>query len=297
MSSDIASLEDFMRVAIIIVAYVNAFRACLRGLMTNIGFEKHLPDLGLITHYSEFGKSPVHKISPWTKIILLPVVVFDITVITDLRLLLMILFAVVCLYWASELPIVLLLYWWTLPVFFVASITFLLIWSVPGSDLISYGPIHLTLEGVALFVALIVKTLIGVTYSLVLLMTTKYNYLTHIISKVLPYPLSQIALLTYRFLFLTLEGIQSTVIAMKSRGGLKLSGIRKHGKFYGSVFALAFIRSFDKADHVAKAMQSRGYQGKLASSCYVPRPSAGGYAFIFVAVLLSIFSYSFGRYL
>jgi len=28
----------------------------------------------------------------------------------------------------------------------------------------------------------------------------------------------------------------------------------------------------------------------------VPRPSAGGYAFIFVAVLLSIFSYSFGRY-
>jgi cobalt/nickel transport system permease protein len=251
--------------------------------MTNIGFEKHLPDLGLITHYSEFGSSPIHKISPWTKIVLLPVVVFDITVITDLRLLLMMLFAVVCLYW-------------TLPVFFVTSIVFLLIWTVPGSTLISYGPIHLTFEGVALFVTLIVKTLTGVSYSLVLLMTTKYNYLTHIISKVLPYPLSQIALLTYRFLFLMLEGLESMVIAMKCRGGLKLSGIRKHGKFYGSVFALAFIRSFDKADQVAKAMQSRGYQGKLTSSYHVPRPSAGGYAFIFVAVLLSIFIYSFGRY-
>ena len=264
--------------------------------MTNIGFEKHLPDLGLITHYSEFGSSPIHKISPWTKIILLPVVVFDITVITDLRLLLLMLFAVVCIYWASELPLALLFYWWTLPVFFVTSIVFLLIWTVPGSTLISYGPIHLTFEGVALFVTLIVKTLTGVSYSLVLLMTTKYNYLTHIISKVLPYPLSQIALLTYRFLFLMLEGLESMVIAMKCRGGLKLSGIRNHGKFYGSVFALAFIRSFDKADQVAKAMQSRGYQGKLTSSYHVPRPSAGGYAFIFVAVLLSIFIYSFGRY-
>ncbi len=265
--------------------------------MTNIGFDKHLPDLGLITHYSEFGSSSIHEISPWTKIILLPVVVFDITVITDLRLLLLMLFAVVCLYWASELPIALLLYWWTLPVFFVTSIAFLLIWSVPGSTLISYGVIRLTLEGVALLATLILKTLIGVSYSLVLLMTTKYNYLTHIISKVLPHPLSQIALLTYRFLFLTLEGIQSMVIAMKTRGGLKLSGVRKHGKFYGSVFALAFIRSFDKADRVAKAMQSRAYQGRLTSSYHVPKPSAGGYAFIFGAVLLSIFLYSFGRYL
>jgi cobalt ECF transporter T component CbiQ len=265
--------------------------------MTNIGFEKHLPDLGLITHYSEFGSSPIHQVSPWTKIIVLPIVIFDITVITDLRLLLLILLAVVCLYRASELPIALLLYWWTLPVFFVTCITFLLIWSVPGSTLISYGPIHLTLEGVELYVTLIAKTLTGVSYSLVLVMTTKYNYLTHIISKVLPHPLSQIALLTYRFLFLTLEGLQSMVIAMKSRGGLKLSGIRKHGKFYGSVFALAFIRSFDKADQVAKAMQSRGYQGKLISSYHVPRPSAGGYAFIIVSVLLSISLFSFGRYL
>jgi cobalt/nickel transport system permease protein len=179
----------------------------------------------------------------------------------------------------------------------VTCITFLLIWSVPGSTLISYGPIHLTLEGVELYVTLIAKTLTGVSYSLVLVMTTKYNYLTHIISKVLPHPLSQIALLTYRFLFLTLEGLQSMVIAMKSRGGLRLSGIRKHGKFYGSVFALAFIRSFDKADQVAKAMQSRGYQGKLTSSSYVPRPSVGGYAFIIVSVLLSISLFSFGRYL
>jgi cobalt/nickel transport system permease protein len=266
-------------------------------MMTSLGFEKHVPDLGLITHYSEFGRSPVHEISPWTKAALLPVVVFDITVISDLRLLFVMLLAVICLYLAAELPVVLLFYWWTLPAFFVTSIAFLLVWSVPGSSLISYGPIHLTLEGVGFFVTLIIKALIGVTYSLVLLMTTKYNYLTHMISRVLPYPLSQIALLTYRFLFLTLEGLEATVVAMKSRGGFKLSGLRKSGKFYGSVFALAFIRSFDRADRVAKAMQSRAYSGKLTSSYRVPRPSARGYAFVFVTVLLSTYLYSCGRYL
>jgi cobalt/nickel transport system permease protein len=264
-------------------------------MMISLGFEKHLPDLGLITHYAEFGKSPVHRISPWTKVVLLPVVVFDITVISDLRLLLLILFAVVCLYWASDLPLTLLIYWWTLPAFFVTTIAFLLVWSIPGSSLISYGTIHLTLEGVAFLVTLITKALTGVSYSLVLLMTTKYNYLTHIVSKVLPYPLSQITLLTYRFLFLTLEGLWSTVIAMKSRGGVKLSSLRKHGVFYGSVFALAFIRSFDKADHVAKAMESRGYNGKLASSYRVPQPSFAGYAFVLVAMLLSGCFYLFGR--
>jgi cobalt/nickel transport system permease protein len=265
--------------------------------MTSIGFERHVPDLGLITHYSEFGKSPVHRVSPWTKALLLPIVVFDITVVSDVRFLLIMLLAVICLYWASELPLALLFYWWTLPVFFVLSIAFVLAWSVPGSPLIAYGQIQLTTGGVVFLATLVIRALIGVTYSLVLLMTTKYNYLTHIISKVLPYPLNQIALLTYRFLFLTLEGLESTVIAMKSRGGFNLSGLRKAGRFYGSVFALAFIRSFDKADRVAKAMQSRAYEGKLNSYYRLPRPSTSGYAVILFAVLISAYYFSNWRWL
>jgi cobalt/nickel transport system permease protein len=255
--------------------------------MTNVGFEKHLPDLGVITHYSEFGTSLVHSASPWTKAALLPLVVFDITVITDLRLLILILLAVLFVYWAAELPIVLLLYWWTLPAFFVLSIAFLLIWTIPGSSLVNFGSLELTVEGIAFLASLMMKALTAVTYSLVLLMTTKYNHLTHIVSQVLPYPLNQIALLAYRFLFLTVDGLESTVVAMKTRGGLTLSGLRKSGRFYGSVFALAFIRSFDKADHVAKAMVSRGYDGTLTASLTVPKPSARGYALIAASAVLS----------
>ena len=58
--------------------------------MTRLGFSKYIPDLGLITHYSEFGDSPVHRINPWIKFALLPLIIFDLTVVSSGTLLLFI---------------------------------------------------------------------------------------------------------------------------------------------------------------------------------------------------------------
>jgi cobalt/nickel transport system permease protein len=264
--------------------------------MTRLGFSKHIPDLGLITHYSEFGDSPVHRINPWIKFALLPLIIFDLTVVSNGTLLIFMYLAVLIFWVASESPVVLLLYWYSMPLFFVVSIAFFLMFAVPGAPLISYGPLQLTVQGLEFLAILVLRSLIGVTYSLTLLMTTKYNYLTHIISKVMPSPLDQIALLTYRFLFLMLDGLASTIVAMKSRGGLNVSGIKEASKFYGAVFALAFIRSFDRAERVAKAMESRAYDGRLASSYSPPRVSYGGYAFVLSAAFISVLLYSYGRF-
>ena len=258
--------------------------------MTRFGFERHLPDLGMITHFSERGSSIVHKASPWTKVALLPVIVFDVTVISNLELLFIILIAVLILYWVGKLPLLQLAYWCTLPIFFVISIGILLMWTVPGYVLASYGPVQLTVQGIAFLATLVIRALIGVIYSLTVLMTTKYNFLTHIVSKTLPYPLNQIALLSYRFIFLAFDGLDATLTAMKSRGGLHLSSSIQ-GRFYGSVFALAFIRSFDQAERVAKAMESRGYSGRLTASYDVPAPSAWGYVGLVVASCASVFYY------
>ncbi|MDD1721373.1 MAG: energy-coupling factor transporter transmembrane protein EcfT [Euryarchaeota archaeon] len=259
--------------------------------MTRFGFERHLPNLGLITHFSERGSSLVHQVSPWTKIALLPVLIFDVTVVSDITLLFAILMLVVFLFWIAKLPLLLLVYWCTLPVFFVVSIGFLLVWTVPGYVLVSYGSLQLTLQGIVFLAALMIRALTGVIYSLIILMTTKYNYLTRVVSKTLPYPLNQIALLSYRFIFLAFDGLDATLTAMESRGGLHLSSFSKRGRFYGSVFALAFIRSFDHAERVAKAMQSRGYDGRLTASYNVPRPSYWGYACIILTSCASIYYY------
>ncbi|MGA3359083.1 MAG: cobalt ECF transporter T component CbiQ [Halobacteriota archaeon] len=264
--------------------------------MTRLGFSKHIPDLGLITHYSEFGDSPVHRINPWIKFALLPLIIFDLTVVSNGTLLTFMYLAVLIFWVASESPVVLLAYWYTMPLFFVVSIAFFLMFAVPGAPLISCGPLQLTVQGLEFLATLVLRSLIGVTYSLTLLMTTKYNYITHIISKVMPSPLDQIALLMYRFLFLMLDGLASTIVAMKSRGGLNLSGIKEASTFYGAVFALAFIRSFDRAERVAKAMESRAYDGKLASSFSPPRLAYSGYAFILSAAFISVILYSYGRF-
>jgi cobalt ABC transporter, permease protein CbiQ len=264
--------------------------------MTRLGFSKYIPDLGLITHYSEFGDSRVHHINPWIKFALLPLIIFDLTVVSNGTLLLFMYLAVFIFWVASESPVVLLVNWYTTPLFFVVSIAFFLMFAVPGVPLISYGPLQLTVQGLEFLATLVLRSLIGVTYGLTLLMTTKYNYLTHIISKVMPSPLDQIALLTYRFLFLMLDGLESTIVAMKNRGGLNFSGFKEGATFYGSVLALAFIRSFDRAERVAKAMESRAYDGRLASYYSPPRVSYGGYAFILSAVFISVILCSYGRF-
>ncbi len=259
--------------------------------MTTFGFERHLPNLGVITHLSERGASPVHQISPWTKVALLPIIIFDITVISNTALLFAILVAVILVYVVARLPALLLLYWCSLPVFFVVSIGIFLMWTVPGYVVISYGSLQLTVQGIEFLGTLIMRALTGVIYSLIVLMTTKYNYLTHVVAKTLPYPLNQIALLSYRFIFLVFDRLDATLTAMNSRGGLHLSRFSTRGRFYGSVFALAFIRSFDHAERVTKAMQSRGYEGRLTASYRMPAPSYWGYACILLILCASILYY------
>ncbi len=284
-----------MRVALIIVARLKRrYELRERESMARFGFERHLPNLGLITHFSERVYSPVHRCSPWTKVALLPVIIFDVTVVSNIALLCVILVAVILLYWIAKLPLALLVYWCSLPVFFVVSIGALLAWTVPGYVLISYGPVQLTAQGVEFLITLIIRALAGVIYSLTVLMTTKYNDLTHVVSKTLPYPLNQIALLSYRFIFLAFDGLDATLTAMKSRGGLHLSSFAARGRFYGAIFALAFIRSFDNAERVAKAMQSRGYDGRLIASHRVPKPSYGGYAFLVLVSCVSLVYYARG---
>ncbi len=255
--------------------------------MTRLGFERHVPDLALITYYSELQDSIVHRFSPWTKIVILPILIFNITIITDSRVLALIFVTVVFVYWISKLPIITLFFWWTLPVFFVLSLAILLIWTVPGTPLIHSSFITLTRQGLTFLLNLLLKALIGVTYSLTLIMTTRYNYQSYIVSKILPYPLDQIILLTYRFIFLTLDGLEWTIISMKARGGFTIAGLKKSGRFYGSVFASTFIRSFDRAEHISKAMASRGYKGQFQSTYSPPKPSFAGY---FTIVLLLIAS-------
>src|SRR5512147_2012247 len=99
----------------------------------------HIPDIDLITYYSEHNRTIFARISPWTKALALLAIVLFITVVQSLPLLVLLYAAVLAAYAAAGLPVRRLFAWYLLPLFFVFSLVVLMIWNVPGKELFSVG--------------------------------------------------------------------------------------------------------------------------------------------------------------
>jgi cobalt/nickel transport system permease protein len=244
----------------------------------------HIPDIDLITFYSEHNRTVFARMSPWTKAIALLAIVLFITIVKSLVLLVVLYASVLAIYAAAGLPVRRLFAWYFLPLFFVLSLVVLMIWNVPGKELFSLGAFGykatLTDNGVLMLVRLLLKALISVSFSLFFLMTTRYNYFSTMIYRIFPSPIDQIFLMSYRFIFITLKMVDSMVKALHSRGSGLIASALKQGRLFAEVFALVFIRSYDRADRVSKAMESRGFSGKYIAATEIPPMKLADYAFV-----------------
>ena len=266
--------------------------------MSTAAFSRHIPDLDLITSYAERQDSVFSRVSPWTKCGGLVLVILLVVLTRNLAVILGLYCAVLALYWRAHLPLKNLFAWYALPVIFVLSLVGIMAWSEPGFPLFTIPvpgfPLTLTDQGALLVITLLLKALVSITYSLFFLMTTRYQHFSSIISRIFPSPVDQIFLLAYRFLFLTLEMTGAMLKAVRSRGGGLVHSIRVQGRIFATVFALVFIRSFDRAERVQKAMIARGYNGTYRASAPVPRPKIIEYcilcafAFLILASVLFI---------
>ena len=241
--------------------------------MNNSQASGHIPDLDLITHYSENCRSALSRASPWTKLVALIAIIVILTIANSVKLLVALYALILILYWQSDLPLRKLFDWCLLPILFVLSLVVLLMWSEPGVPLFSlrFAWVSLTLtdNGLLLLIRLLLKALISMTSSLLLLMTTKYAHLSAIIYRIFPSPLDQIFLMSYRFLFITLDMVDSMIRAFKSRGGGFIKSMSRQSQTFAEIFALVFIRSYDQAERVNKAMESRGYDGTYTTTTEV----------------------------
>jgi cobalt/nickel transport system permease protein len=252
----------------------------------------HIPDLDLITFYSEKGTSLFSRISPWTKALMLPLIILFVSLDKSLILAICLYLIVLALYGLSGLPIKKLFQWYTMPVIFVLSLVLILMWNEPGKPIFSLSPyfsLTLTDNGLLLLLTLLFKSLASVTYSLFFLMTTKYNYLSAMIYRVFPSPIDQIFLMSYRFIFITLNMVKSMIKALRSRGGGLLKSARRQSKMFAEVFALTVIRSYDRADRVNKAMEARGFTGKYVAATKIPGIGPGEYFTMLLATVLMIY--------
>lgn len=261
-------------------------------VMSAAMISEHIPDIDLITTYGERQDSAVSRASPWTKGILLILIVLMITLTSNLVILLAIYAAILIACVMAGLPMRKILAWYAMPAVFVLSLVGIMAWNQPGVPVLSFAiagfVLTLTDQGILLIVTLLIKALISVTFSLFFLMTTKYAHFSAMISRVFPSPLDQIFLLAYRFLFLTLAMAASILKAVRSRGGGLVRSIRVQGGLFAGVFGLVFIRSFEQAERVQKAMTARGYNGSFAAHTAIPKPRIAEYGLICVSGLAVI---------
>ena len=242
--------------------------------MSATSLSDHIPDLNLITYYAEKRQSFFSRISPWTKFALLILIVLLVTLTRDILILGVLYCIVLGAYAGARLPVRKLFAWYTLPVIFVLSLAGIMAWTEPGNAVISFSvagmPFVLTDNGIMLLVILLLKALIVVTYSLFFLMTTRYQHFSAMIYRIFPYPIDQIFLMAYRFLFLTLAMTSSILKAVRSRGGGLIHSLRVQGRLFAEIFALVFIRSFERSERVHKAMISRGFSESYSTAVEVP---------------------------
>ncbi|MDD1653652.1 MAG: cobalt ABC transporter permease [Methanomicrobiales archaeon] len=264
--------------------------------MSRVTAGGHLPDPDLITWYGEHGQSFLSLLSPWTRVILLVGIVLLVTVLSSPLLLAVLALAALVALRVAGLPARQILAWSVIPALAVLSLVLLLMWGEPGTPLLTVplGPFTLVLtdQGLLLAATLLLRALTSFWATLAFLSTTRPTHLAAIVSRILPYPADQILLLAYRFLFISLAMVRSLQKSLWSRGGSLLASAGRQTRIFADAGALVFLRSFDRAERIGKAMESRGYNGSYGVRADLPPPGmhdalvligAGGTAALFLA--------------
>ena len=87
----------------------------------------------------------------------------------------------------------------------------------------------------------------------------------------LPRPIDQIALLTYRFTFVMLETLEDLVKAALSRGA-NFSEFWSNKRLYARILGITMLSAIEQSERLVKSMEARGYNGDITLYGDVSRP-------------------------
>jgi cobalt/nickel transport system permease protein len=238
----------------------------------------HVPDPRLLTTYAEHGAGPLHRVNPWTKFAVLPLLVIAVTIATGLATVAGIYAVVLVAYAAAGLPVRRLLVWYTLPLLLVTVVAGPLAFGIPGEAVFAvghpFGELSLTWAGIETFLTLLGRGLSVVTASLAIWMTTPYADVVHVLGRSLPTPVDQVGLFAYRFTFVILVVIENLLKATRARGGSIATDFWANRALYGRLFGHTFVRALERSETLLKSMEARGYNGDLTVYGSVDRPPA-----------------------
>lgn len=238
----------------------------------------HVPDPRLITAYAEHRDGPLHRVNPWTKVGVVGALVLAVTVADGLAVLAGLYAATLGVYGIAGLPYRRLVYWYTLPLLFIVSVAGPLAFLEPGTPIggavaTPVGDLSVTWAGATLFGALACRSLTVVTFTLTATMTTRYVDIASLLGRLLPRPIDQVALLTYRFTFVMIETLEDLVKAVLARG-VTLSEFWANRRIYARILGMTLLTAIERSERLVKSMEARGYTGDITLYGDVSRPPA-----------------------
>ena len=192
------------------------------------------------------GKSRLHRLPPTVKLIGM----------------LAVLLGVVTLKGLTEL---ILLYAFLLALFFVSRIP-RSIFSITFYPLL-FAALFILVSGFQIpFMAMIfLKVLCGSTGVVLLLSTTPYPSIFHVLGKVLPSVFVTALFLTYRSIFILLTTLEDTQQAIHLRGGLQWRRPWRSLANLSNIFGHLLIKGIEASETMHQAMVLRGFKNKIHS--------------------------------
>ncbi|MCP8323442.1 MAG: cobalt ECF transporter T component CbiQ [Candidatus Methylarchaceae archaeon HK02M2] len=152
---------------------------------------------------------------------------------------------------------------------FVAIIALPLPFMTPGTTItiIGYNEflVNITIEGVYKAVQVTLRVWACVATSILLVLTTKFSSLVHVMEKIkIPKVFVMMLSVTHRFIFLFLNESYRMVLAKEARTVKKESRLESM-KTLANMITTLFIRAYERGERVYLAMMARGYKGHIKS--------------------------------
>ena len=214
------------------------------------------------------GRSPLHTWTPRLKLLSLGLLMFAFAAIRQLPLILPMLGVTAVVYALSGLPLAFLLKRLRYPGLFILMVVLVLPLTSGNTILWQQGPLAIRQEGLMAMSLVVSRFVCILTLGFVLLGTTPFvTLLRSLRSLGLPALLTDMTLLTYRYLFETADMLSTMQRSMRLRGfgHTKRRWFSLHRQDMQRLVGLLgtlLIRSYERSEKIYTAMRLRGY-GRL----------------------------------
>ncbi|HEY3373672.1 MAG TPA: energy-coupling factor transporter transmembrane component T [Candidatus Aquicultor sp.] len=233
-------------------------------------------DISYIDNLAINTKSPVHKASAISKIVLVVLVITAIIVTANPQALAICFMLLVVTILLARLPVGRILAMTGYAFFFSLIFAFS---EVEG--------------GIDARVTIILKSVTAALSLILLITTTPYPQVFALFQKVLPSVMVDVMLVTYRSFFILIGQISSMITAIRIRGGYSSRAVFKNLSSIGRIVGNGIIHAWELSESMQDAMYVRGYSGRLPAGSswnkigkYDILPLAIGVAVLAVAVLV-----------